>query len=302
MTRHISPEQLAKYRADALPRWRARRVHSHLALCASCAQLDTDLSAVPDLLASVPAPACPEPVALMVRNALARETAQQAMADAQAAAHQRVRRGWQLPQLGLLGRRPVLLRATAATAAVAVLAFGGVEIAEHAGESAPPAAPAEPHYTAVPFVAPAPPPSGTGPTLTYTSNGQHYAINAITTGTNFTPGQLSAQASQLARSPGAVAPGGATGGPVRGPGSGVAPTSGVFQNFSVADLNGCMNRITGGDMMVLLVDVASYQGQPAAVIVTGPSPGGAQQVWVVGIQCSATHDDTLAHTEIHTGS
>jgi hypothetical protein len=74
----------------------------------------------------------------------------------------------------------------------------------------------------------------------------------------------------------------------------------TFGNFSVANLDGCVNRIAAGNLVVL-VDVARYQGSPAAVIVI-EAAARPLEVWVVGTGCSASRSDTLTHTQLASGS
>ena len=61
-----------------------------------------------------------------------------------------------------------------------------------------------------------------------------------------------------------------------------------------------MTRISAG-ALVLLVDVANYQGSPAAVIVTEPAPRGPEQVSVVGTGCSAARSDVLTRITLPAG-
>jgi hypothetical protein len=77
-----------------------------------------------------------------------------------------------------------------------------------------------------------------------------------------------------------------------------AGRSATFGHMAVTDLAGCVNRIAAGDL-VLLVDVARYQGEPATVIVTQPSAGGAEQIWVVRPGCSASRSDVLQHATLN---
>jgi len=196
------------------------------------------------------------------------------------------------------------LRITAAAAVVAVLAVGGIQIAKHSGTSSPSASSGSARSGAAPFA------GGrnfaAGPALYYTRNGQEYRVSAVNSGTDYTPGQLSHQVSQLtsSRASGAAGPAVAPTVPGTLPQSGSAANgaSGTFGNFSVANLNGCLNRIAGGNLLIVVVDVARYQGSPATVIVAELSSAGPLQVWVVGTGCSASHSDTLAHTQLGSGS
>lgn len=329
MTRHYDAEELARFNQGDLPWWRAWQVRSRLGRCASCREEAAELAWIPALLASVPEPALPDHVTARIQGALAQEAALRAgagLATAEGGAdperagaggpatavpsatgpsttgpaaaerpartgdRTQRRRNW-LPQLTPAGS-PVAVRVAAAAAAVAIFAVGGVEIAEHAGQPSPPSTSSgTPHSASQP--------SGAGPALYYTSDGLRRSIRAIATRTDFTHGHLSSQVSRLTgvRSPAAV-PGTApqAAAPVR---SGTSP---AFGNFSVTSLDGCVNRIAAGNLLVVLVDVARYQGAPATVIVTRPPAAGPLQVWVVGSGCSASRSDTLAHAQLASGS
>jgi hypothetical protein len=53
--------------------------------------------------------------------------------------------------------------------------------------------------------------------------------------------------------------------------------------------------------LVLLVEVAHYRGVRATVIVTEVSAASPEQVWVVGMDCSGSRSDVLAHTVLANG-
>ena len=61
-----------------------------------------------------------------------------------------------------------------------------------------------------------------------------------------------------------------------------------------------MTRISAG-ALVLLVDVATYQGSPAALIVTELTARGPEQASVVGTGCSASRSDVLTRTTLPAG-
>jgi hypothetical protein len=63
-------------------------------------------------------------------------------------------------------------------------------------------------------------------------------------------------------------------------------------------LSGCVSRIAAG-RTVQLVDIARYRGAPATVIVTAAKGSAPAQVWVVGLRCSASASDILAHQPLH---
>jgi hypothetical protein len=330
VTRHVDAEELARFREGDLGRWRSWRVRSHLSRCARCRELDAELAEIPALLASVEEPPLPEHVTAMIQGALAREAslraaATQAAGTEQAAARPasaasdtagpdttgpdkaapagtraggrgagRRQRNWRLPTAGW----PVALRAAAAAAAVAVLAVSGLEIAQHSGSSSPSASSGSHAPAAAPFSnAQA---TENGPALSYTHNGRQYRITAISTHIDFTPGKLNGQVSQLVRSRSSTVPKPATN---TSPASaaGIGGASATFGNFSVSSLNGCVNRVAAG-ALVILVDVDHFQDSPATVIVTQVSALSPLEIWVVGIGCTASSSDTLTHTLLTRGS
>lgn len=58
-------------------------------------------------------------------------------------------------------------------------------------------------------------------------------------------------------------------------------------------LSGCVQAVTGGQQP-RLVDLATYQGRPATIIVVTANSQGPGHVWVVGRACSATSPDIRA--------
>jgi anti-sigma factor ChrR (cupin superfamily) len=321
VTRHVDAEELARFREGDLGRWRSWRVRSHLSRCASCRELDAELAEIPALLASVEEPPLPEHVTAMIQGALAREASLRAAAT-QAAGTERAaatppstapdgaapadtgaggrsagrrHRNWRLPTAGW----PVALRAAAAAAAVAVLAVSGLEIAQHSGSSSPsrPSSPQAPPAAAPLGNAQA---TGNGPSLSYTHNGQQRHITAISTNSNFTSGKLTTEIAQLIKSRSSAAAGAASNA-TPAPAAGTNGSAGTFRSFSVSNLNGCLNRVAAGSL-VILVDISRFQSSPATVIATEVSAPGPVQVWVVGTGCSASASDTLAHTQLASGS
>jgi hypothetical protein len=81
-----------------------------------------------------------------------------------------------------------------------------------------------------------------------------------------------------------------------------APTSSgqrkSFHGIPVSALQGCVMRISAG-RRVQLVDVASYQGRPATVIVVAAAGGtGGSQVFVVGPGCSGSDSDLITQASL----
>jgi hypothetical protein len=64
-----------------------------------------------------------------------------------------------------------------------------------------------------------------------------------------------------------------------------------------ATLGACVARV-GGGKVPLLVDSATYEGQPATVIALPGVDAGHADVWVVGGKCSGSDPDMLAHRPV----
>jgi hypothetical protein len=296
---HVSAEAMARYAQGDLGQRRMSQIATHLSGCERCRALGEDLSGVTALLASAPPPPMPEHLASRISGVLAAEAARRAAGPAGdvAPAPRRSRRRAGLPHTG----RAVALRGLAAAAAAAVVAGGVYEVAVRAGSapsgSTAAGAPAAQPATRAPdngVLAPALP--AYGPTLRYRHAGRQASITPVRTGTDFTPAGLSGQAtSEVARYNAAFA---GSGPDDRSAGSNVLPGghSATFGSIPVSALRGCVNRVAGGNL-VLLVDVARYRGTPATVIVTAEAAANRPvQIWVVGTGCSASRSDVLAHT------
>jgi Putative zinc-finger len=199
---------------------------------------------------------------------------------------------------------PVALRALAAAAAVVLLAGGVYELTQlGASTTSSSSAGSSAAGPQVPAPAPASQSQGApaaGPALQYQHAGGPASINAVMSGTDYTPGNLRGQvAAQLAGSGRSAATAGPnTAGPeqTRSPAAVSGGRAATFGGIPVTSLAGCVNRIAAGGR-VLLVDVARYQGEPATVIVTQPAGGGPEQIWVVGPGCSASRSDLLHQAE-----
>ena len=319
MTRHVDAVALARYRDGDLSQRHAARVSAHLAGCTRCGDLSSELAGVTALLASAQVPPIPDYLAARIQDTLATEAARRLAADPGTEPGRRdlpvrapgPRRGGRLPRL----TSPIALRALAATGVVAVLAGGGYELIAHgsgassgssassanaAGRAAPGGLGGE-HRAARPEFGP----SSLGPLLSYGRPGHLGSFVPVTTGTDFGPASLAAQAgstlSQVRGARAAPVPGSTSG--LMNPGAAPAPSASSARQFSgipVPRLEACVTRIAAGSP-VLLVDVARYQGRPATVIVTGPAGSAGQQVWVVGSACSSSRGDVLAHQSMPGG-
>jgi|SRR5215472_815563 len=303
MTGHVDAETLAAAREGLLPRRRAARVGEHVARCPECAELDQQLAGVTHLLADSPAPPMPAAVTARIEAALAAEAAGRSAAGAGAgAAAEPGHPGPAAPAPGRRAARPRRARAAhgrpkarpwlsprlvAAAAAVAAVVGGGGYALSQLGpvNSGPSAAEGAPHRVAsggagssakgegaVPAASQAPP-----------------SLKIVRSGTNYLPGQLASQVGvALARSrPSPL--------PLHAGSAGTQPSA--FSQSREANLPACVRRVTGG-LTQRVVDLARYQGRPAAVIVATGAGGRPSHVWVVGPGCSGTVSDILAQRSL----
>ena len=217
--------------------------------------------------------------------------------------HERPRRGRRrLPGLA----SPVALRAMAAAAAAVVVAGGAYEVAQHVGGSsssgeaspsgaAPPRA-AQGHRASSGSSSASVP--AAAPNLRYQHDRHEDSVTPITSSTDFTAASLRSQVSRELTRYGSAMTGSPSGG--RSPAAGPARQPATVGNLPLSTLEGCVNRIAAGEL-VLLVDVARYQGAPATVIVTEVSAVSPEQVWVVGTRCSRSRSDVLAQVTVAPG-
>jgi hypothetical protein len=322
MRPHVSAETLARYRQGDLSPRQSSRIGAHLSGCARCSELNEDLGGVTTLLASVHPPPIPHDLTSRIQSALASEAAQRAAqrvampAGSEAAAAAgggaagpgspagaRGPRGRLAPagprRRGRLARLPSMsgprfaLSAVAAAAAVVILGVGVFEIVQSG--SSPTSSTAAGSSAAAGSA-----PATRGPALQYRRSGQQASVTPVSADTNFTAGRLSAQvASAMTK----YSPGGTVAGPMAGPATHSAQVPGArakFGNRLLAVLQGCVNRIAAGDLVVL-VELARYQGSPATIIVTEVPDITPRQVWVVGTGCSASRSDVLRHSELSVG-
>jgi hypothetical protein len=312
MRRHVSAVRLARFRqGDLSPRRRAR-IAAHLSGCSRCTRLSEDLGGVPTLLASVNPPPVPAHLTTRIQAALATEAARKvalpagskpaaATAGGGAAGpagpaggrgprHGLARRGWR-PRLPSMTPRVAL----GAVAAVALVAFGvGMYAIVHSGSSSPSSTSAAAPAGVRPASS-APAVATRGPALQYRHGGRNATITPISSGTDFTASKLSGQvAAQVSKYGG---PGSTTAGPMTHSENAPSGPAATFGHMAVSALRGCVNRIAAGELVVL-VDVARFQGSPATIIVIEVSQVAPQQVWVVGPGCSGSSSDVLERTAL----
>lgn len=303
----MDPETLAAFREELLPRRKAARVARHLARCTQCTGLDAQLADLPALLADVPAPPMPDALATRIAAALAEEAAArsagvpagaaaaQAAADGDAAAAQPGeaadgalgrRRG--RPARGPSpGRSRLALRIATAAAAVVVIVGGGFGVSRLVSGSSSPTASgasgAAPASHTQPKAVMGPSEGGTGISGTKEhSASRPNGYHVVASGTRYRSGLLGSQVKTvLSRSSAAPLP----------------AADGTSSTLRMAGLTSCVTNVAG-TQRPQLVDLASYNGRPAIVIVL-PAGANTLRVLVVGPRCSATVTDLLASTTLH---
>jgi predicted anti-sigma-YlaC factor YlaD len=294
MTRHVSTENLARFRGGDLSTARSARIAAHLRACARCRETSEALARVPSLLAAAQVPPMPAHLAARIESALATESAQRAAVESDSApehrsaapSHRGARRRPQRPAMPALR---VLATAGAAVALVggfvALLTQLGTGSSSSTGDSGAAggshkAAAARPHLA----------PSLTFGAIHY-QVGRHTAvITPQSSGTHYQSARLTQQVSRVIatsehRLGGTALPNATANG----------STSGGVTARSVP--TGCVRRIAAGHR-VQLVDIARFDGRSATIIVTAPHGQVAAQVFVVGAACSASASDLLAHRQL----
>jgi hypothetical protein len=320
ITRHVSAETMAGFRQGELSRRKNSRISAHLAGCVRCRTLDESLAGVRTLLAGAQPPPIPEHLAARIQTALATEAASRVVRPvgsengigtaARGHGQRAGGQGWlpRLPGLPRLGSR-VALGSLAAAAAVLVVIGGMYEMTVSRGAGSGPNIPAAgvpAHRTAVPsagngIVEPAPSGSASGPVLQYRHAGHQESVTPVTTDTDFTPNRLRTQVAEAIARYGAKTAGTAPNSMFGMPSVAAQPARPpiMFGNIPVSLLQGCVDRIDAGEL-VLLVDVARYRGTPATVIVTAVTVVGPDQIWVVGTGCSGSSSDMMTHATMAT--
>ena len=296
MRGHVDAEALALCREGLLGRRRTARIRAHLSGCSSCAEVDAGLAHVPSLLTLTSVPPMPAGLAARISAALAAEGALAAPGAQRAQrAQETVSAVPGVSPSPASGRRtprsrPGLARKVLACAAAAafVAAGGGYLLSR-------------PHSTSGSSVSSAAAPSTAQRPATRAgqsnaaagsgSAGLSFAV--ISSGTNYRPGQLTAQVATVLARYATPAPGThAAALPTA-----KAPTSQVPGQADTYAALACVERIAAG-LSPRLVDRARYDGRAATIIVLPASARGPAQVWVVGPACSGARSDVLAHSSL----
>jgi hypothetical protein len=335
MRRHLSSDALASYQIGEVGRRRAARIRAHLARCARCAGVSSDLAEVSSVLASVQLPRIPDRLAERLHTALAAEASARAASPGQitdigasepgladSAIRPLIPGRPDLPDRTRPPKRhraprraPRLVLLTVGVAAVTVA--GGVLVVVRllngmSGITASAPGTAMGHRAVIKA-----PGFGVsrGPVpLSYSRNGVSATTTVIRSSVNFETARLGAQlrhevASHLAATGSNQAGPSASGRPAAGIGAksqqnstlAPAPTSRSLSEadrIGVKQLGACVTRVAAG-REVLLVEVARFQGRRAIVIVVAtPASARRLSVWVVGTGCSATRSDVIVHRTI----
>jgi hypothetical protein len=308
MTRHASAEELALLGEGELRRRKAAKVSAHVAGCTQCTQVRAELTAVPAVLSGVPYPPLPVTVSVQIESAI-RVEVNRRISEAPATEAERgllptrrrreragaVQRGWHLPGLSVPATR-----LAAAAGAVVLVGGGGYLVASNltsgvATGSSPSAARPSTNQ-----------PMTAGPNVTYGSPGSQHTIHSVSSSMNFVPKQLRAQVldayheAQVKGEAGNVSLGG-TSAPSAGPlrASAASPQGNAAASGGGAGtrLAGCMKAVADG-RMVLLLDLAKYEGKPAMIVVLGSTGTTQAEVIVTTDSCSATASNVLTRAPL----
>jgi hypothetical protein len=316
VNRHASPDELARLGADDLKPHKAARIRQHLATCSQCTQLNSQLSAVPAVLASLEFGPIPENLSARIESALvvearlrlanepATEVGRRDLPTARSARLSRQRHGrdgagWRLPGLSVAATR-----ALATAGAIALIGGGGYEIASHAG--APTASTASSSSGAANAAVPGATASQSiGAPVNYGHGSEARSIETVTSPTDFEPSTLGPQATaalKAARAEGVHSGPPVSNGPLSANKATANSTSGLRNTTGTtglvgAKLAGCIGRFSPG-RVVQLVENAKFNGKPATIIITSLPSGQSAEVWVVGESCSASHGDVLDHLKV----
>lgn len=328
MRKHVSLEDIALLDADALSPRKAAKVRSHLAHCADCSQQRAALGAVPNMLASASSryEPMPENLSSRVDAALASESARrlasQPGSEAARGALPARRKSGILPGAGRGLRMPSLsgptVRALATAGVVAVVVGGGVGIATQLGGTSASTSSAAGSHAALrgPRVLPPHVPALTNvASVGYGHGSSARRIEEVSSSTNFTAANMKTTVNDAVRaektngdysssrlvgpsssasSVPAVSDRSATISPAAAAGlsQGIASSSGTASP-SPRQLAGCINEVVMPGQKLQLLERATFDSQPATIIVSAAPLGHPEHVWVVGNLCSSTEKNLL---------
>jgi len=276
---HPDPEALAEFQAGLASGAAGARISAHLAACGHCARLCGDLAEISALLAAVPVPALPDPVAGRLDQVLAAEAARRDHSERAGADGPQDRPAASRPHRRRGLQRVTWRVAAPAAAALVVLAAGGYGLSRIGGTPAGPTAAGTAGTAAGQRQAQAAPAAR--------ADGGPDAVPAIEAPARFlvvtsqTDYQRTTLPQQAEREVGLNARGAA--GP-RGPAS--------------AAVRGCVQQVTRGVSpgTIVLAETAYFQGRPALLIVAVSGP--RDVAWVTSPDCAAGSGGVLAETTL----
>jgi hypothetical protein len=261
---HLDYDTLADLAEGLLPEVRVASAGAHLADCAECRDRSAEIANVTRLLADAPLPPMPDALASRIDEALA--------AEAAATGHD---------VMSLDSRRGRRRIRVLSAAAAAVVVVGGGALVGNALLNGPVSsesgtAQSQPIQDRSGSAAANQP--GPGANSLKGSRGDAGTAGGYLTlrsGTDYTAARLGEQVSvQLTK------------GGDRRSAEELAPTR----------LTNCVRTVTQGKIP-LLVDVATYEGRAATVIVLPGADSARLDVWIVGPACSASDPAVIKHTQ-----
>lgn len=300
--KHPSADQLASLTVGGLRPRKAAKIQAHVAQCEQCTRFCQQLNSVAAILASATYPPMPENLSARIESAIGHQARQRTAAMPATGPDRRdlpARRpragaggGWHQP-----GMPTAATRLLAVGCAVVIAAAGSYLVAENVGTIAT-RSPASPLVGATAQAQQ----MSSGPDVTYGQPGSLDTIRAVESDTNFAAAHLRTEAISAVhaaetREAFAAQPSASTAAVLTG--SAAEPTAAepTAAEPTARQLAGCIGLIAPGQT-VLLIDIARYQGKPAAMIVTAPSVMSEAEAWVVGSSCSATTKDMLAQVAL----
>jgi hypothetical protein len=283
-TGHVPAEVLADAAEGLLPAAEQSAVDEHLSHCTDCRQVAVDLRDIPTLLAAAPSPPMPDDVAMRIEAALQAEPPLTASTPREAiTTPARARR---------TRRMPVWIGAAAAAVlgvTGAVLGLRALDAPESSTSSISGAALEADRAAEAPDATLAAPPDSRD----YTADTLDERVQALVR-TGDADDSTAGDGREAA--PGTL-PGSGTSGEAAAPGQ---DESSLGALGTPAGLAACIEALTGRTGVTpLAVDVATYEGQPAAILVLpDPTDDAFLDVRVVGAGCSADNDDVIAATRV----
>lgn len=277
--KHPAADQLARLAVGELRPRKAAKIQAHVAQCEQCTRVRQQLNAIAAILASASYPPMPENLSARIASAISSEAKQRlaAMPATEPARRDLPARrpragaggGWHPP--GLSAAATQLAAATGAVviaAAGSYLAAGNVGTSVTRSPSSPLAGAAAPAQQMSP-----------GPDVTYGQPGSLHTIRVVESHTNFVAAHLRTEAISAVHAAEAVdafaaQPPASTAAALTSSAAGPAA-----DGPSARRLAGCIGLIAPGQS-ILVIDVARYQGKPAAVIVTAATVVSDAEAWV----------------------